>query len=321
SARSIAIDESKISSAVNTATQKATAATQAAEAAQTAQTATEAARDEAVAQATTATSAADTASIAADTATSAADTATSARDEAVAARDDAEGYSVLAGERAAIATSEAENAAAAAAAAAESEANAQSYVNQLSSLTTITSGTVRAKTKLQSDSNAVFTGKMNVAATATFSQKITSTADIFTSGKVSCSELTQTSDINEKENIMEIQEARKLLQHVNGYTFNFIGDNRACAGVIAQEWQKILPQVVREVTITKEMPGPTSDGTVLTGEKIVLGVNYSGIVGYLVRVCKDQDIAIVTQDARITALENQVSELVALVKQLTGSEE
>ncbi|EFE2459907.1 tail fiber domain-containing protein, partial [Escherichia coli] len=288
-------------------TQKATAATQAAEAAQTAQTATEAARDEAVAQA--------------DTATSAADTATSARDEAVAARDAAEGYSVLAEERATTATSEAKNAAAAAAAAAESEANAQSYAEQLSSLTTITAGTVRAKTKLQSDSNAVFTGKMNVTATATFTQKITSTADIFTSGKVSCSELTQTSDINEKENIMEIQEARKLLQHVNGYTFNFIGDNRACAGVIAQEWQKILPQVVREVTTTKEIPGPTSDGTVLTGEKIVLGVNYSGIVGYLVRVCKDQDVAIVTQDARITALENQVSELVALVKQLTGSEE
>ncbi|EEY7308644.1 tail fiber domain-containing protein, partial [Escherichia coli] len=256
-----------------------------------------------------------------DTATSAADTATSARDEAVAAKNTAEGYSVLAGERAATATSEAENAAAAAAAAAESEANAQSYVNQLSSLTTITSGTVRAKTKLQSDSNATFTGKMSVAATATFTQKITSTADIFTSGKVSCSELTQTSDINEKENIMEIQEARKLLQHVNGYTFNFIGDNRACAGVIAQEWQKILPQVVREVTTTKEIPGPTSDGTVLTGEKIVLGVNYSGIVGYLVRVCKDQDVAIVTQDARITALENQVNKLTSLVRQLTGSEE
>ncbi|EFF3115400.1 tail fiber domain-containing protein, partial [Escherichia coli] len=307
SASSIAIDESKISDAVNTATQKATAATQAAEAAQTAQTATEAARDEAVAQA--------------DTATSAADTATSARDEAVSARDAAEDYSVLAGEHATTATSKAENAAAAAAAAAESEANAQSYVNQLSSLTTITADTVRAKTKLQSDSNAVFSGKMSVTATATFTQKITSTADIFTSGKVSCSELTQTSDINEKENIMEIQEARKLLQHVNGYTFNFIGDNRACAGVIAQEWQKILPQVVREVTTTKEIPGPTSDGTVLTGEKIVLGVNYSGIVGYLVRVCKDQDIAIVNQDARITALENQVSELVALVKQLTGSEE
>ncbi|EPU3086273.1 tail fiber domain-containing protein [Escherichia coli] len=139
-------------------------------------------------------------------------------------------------------------------------------------------------------------------------------------GTVTCTSVTQTSDKNKKENINEIQNAREMIQYVDGYTFNFIGDTTKRAGVIAQEWQKVLPQVVHEVTTTKELIGPTKNNSDLTGDETVLGVDYSGVTGYLVRLCKEQDAALVAQDERITNLENQVSELVALVKQLTGSE-
>lgn len=52
------------------------------------------------------------------------------------------------------------------------------------------------------------------------------------------------SDIHRKENIEKIENALDKIEQISGYTFNYIGDDTRVAGVIAQEVQEVLPEVV-----------------------------------------------------------------------------
>ena len=65
--------------------------------------------------------------------------------------------------------------------------------------------------------------------------------DILASGTV-----TQGSDINLKTNILPIENALHKLQQITGYTFNYKNDpqGKRTAGLIAQELQAVLPEVV-----------------------------------------------------------------------------
>ena len=60
---------------------------------------------------------------------------------------------------------------------------------------------------------------------------------------------------------------------IGGYTYNFIGDDRPVAGVIAQEIEKVLPEVVYE--IDDEQFGKTK------------AVRYGNIVGLLIEAIKE----------------------------------
>jgi hypothetical protein len=55
------------------------------------------------------------------------------------------------------------------------------------------------------------------------------------------------SDIRKKENIVKIDEALDKVLKISGYTYNFKGDDRKLAGVIAQELEEVLPEVVYEI--------------------------------------------------------------------------
>ncbi|NUF58186.1 hypothetical protein HL263_20570, partial [Escherichia coli] len=84
----------------------------------------------------------------------------------------------------------------------------------------------------------------------------------------------------------------------------------------------------------EELQGPTVDGNELREETRYLNVDYSAVTGLLVQVARETDDRVTaleeenttlrqnlaTAGTRISTLENQVSELVALVRQLTGSE-
>lgn len=57
-------------------------------------------------------------------------------------------------------------------------------------------------------------------------------------------EIAQNSDMTLKENIVKIENALDKIDTINGYTFNMIGSSKRSAGVIAQEVQEILPEVI-----------------------------------------------------------------------------
>jgi hypothetical protein len=85
--------------------------------------------------------------------------------------------------------------------------------------------------------------------------------------------LTQASDARLKKNIQPLFSTLKNLNQLNGYTYNWINeqkDNEQQIGLLAQEVQKIYPQLVKQ------------------NDKGELSVNYTGLVPVLIEAIKDQ---------------------------------
>lgn len=87
-------------------------------------------------------------------------------------------------------------------------------------------------------------------------------------GTLSATIFNSTSDANLKENIREIPDALDRLEMLSGYLFNFIGQSKDSAGLLAQELQEVLPQCVHKV-----------DGT--------LQVNYAGALALVLQGFKE----------------------------------
>ncbi len=79
-----------------------------------------------------------------------------------------------------------------------------------------------------------------------------------------------TSDITLKENLEIIENPIEKIKELNGYTYNMIGKEDRHAGLVAQEVEKVLPEVVRE----------TMNGT--------KSLAYGNIVALLVETVKEQ---------------------------------
>jgi hypothetical protein len=78
------------------------------------------------------------------------------------------------------------------------------------------------------------------------------------------------SDVRVKENIKTIDNALEKVNKLRGVEFNKIGSEEKSIGVIAQEIEKVLPEVVKE------------------DEKGMKSVAYGNIVGVLIEAVKDQ---------------------------------
>ncbi len=154
-------------------------------------------------------------------------------------------------------------------------------------------------------------------------------------GSINCTTLNQSSDRDLKENIQVISGATEALRKMSGYTYTMKSDGMPYAGVIAQEVMEAIPEAVGSFThYGEELQGPTVDGNELREEARYLNVDYAAVTGLLVQVARETDDRVTaleeenttlrenlaTAGTRISTLENQVSELVALVRQLTGSE-
>ena len=97
--------------------------------------------------------------------------------------------------------------------------------------------------------------------------------------------LSQNSDARLKKNIKPLTSSLQNLQQLNGYTYNWIDkarDNDLQVGVLAQEVQKVYPELVK------------------TAADSTLSVNYSGLVPVLIEGMKEQ--------------QKQIDELKQLVK-------
>jgi len=63
---------------------------------------------------------------------------------------------------------------------------------------------------------------------------------------IDASNFNSTSDINFKENIVQIKDAVEKINQISGYTFTFKDTGLKSTGVIAQEVQEVLPEVVQQ---------------------------------------------------------------------------
>ncbi|EIB8072842.1 prophage tail fiber N-terminal domain-containing protein [Escherichia coli] len=168
-----------------------------------------------------------------------------------------------------------------------------------------------------------------------YAQK-TSAGQLFdVNGAINCTTLNQSSDRDLKDDILVISDATKAIRKMNGYTYTLRENGMPYAGVIAQEVMEAIPEAVGSFThYGEELQGPTVDGNELREETRYLNVDYAAVTGLLVQVARETDDRVTaleeenttlrqnlaTAGTRISTLENQVSELVALVRQLTGSE-
>jgi len=83
-------------------------------------------------------------------------------------------------------------------------------------------------------------------------------------------DLNATSDINLKKDIEVITDATGLIKQLNGVRFTWKENDRKSLGVIAQEVEELLPELISERTDT--------------GTK---SVNYNGLVGVLIEAVKE----------------------------------
>lgn len=86
-------------------------------------------------------------------------------------------------------------------------------------------------------------------------------------GNITCVDLNSTSDFNLKENIQTIDNALEIVNDIRGVKFEWKENNKPSIGVIAQEVEKVLPQLVTD-TETKT-------------------VNYNGLIGVLIESVKE----------------------------------
>jgi hypothetical protein len=94
-----------------------------------------------------------------------------------------------------------------------------------------------------------------------------STGDINSSGIITAIDFNSTSDLNLKYNVETVENALDTVNSLRGVSFNWKEDDRKSYGVIAQELEKVLPDLV-------------SNGEIKT-------VNYNGIIGVLIEAVKE----------------------------------
>jgi hypothetical protein len=118
----------------------------------------------------------------------------------------------------------------------------------------------------------------NITATGT----IRSIGDITTQGNMSCVALTETSDVRYKRDIETIADPLDKIRRMRGVYFNM--DSRRRTGVIAQETEAVLPEVVYTDSSAERRKS----------------VDYGNIVGILIEGIK-------ALDERLAALEKKES--------------
>jgi len=89
-------------------------------------------------------------------------------------------------------------------------------------------------------------------------------------GTLSATVFTSLSDVTQKKNIQKISNSTDLIKQINGVRFDWKDNDESSAGVIAQEVEEIMPEIVH------------------TNDDGIKSVNYNGIIGLLVEAIKEQ---------------------------------
>ena len=118
--------------------------------------------------------------------------------------------------------------------------------------------------------------------TGSWSNAVISTSKFYfvpSTGTLSATIFTSLSDQTAKTNIQIITNATETVKQIDGVSFNWKDNNKKSYGVIAQNIEKILPDLVEENSGVKS-------------------VNYLGIIGFLIEAVKELD-------ARLNVLESK----------------
>ena len=107
--------------------------------------------------------------------------------------------------------------------------------------------------------------------------------DVKVTGVVTATDFDSTSDIRLKTNIKLIDDPLAKVIQIEGVSFNWKKDNRPALGVIADQIEKVIPELVHG-------DDPKT-------------VNYNGLVGLLIEVVKDQQTQIDDLNKRLSKLE------------------
>ena len=91
-----------------------------------------------------------------------------------------------------------------------------------------------------------------------------------------------TSDIRLKTNIQAIQDPLAKVVQIEGVSFNWKEDNRPALGVIADQVEKIIPELVHG-------DNPKT-------------VNYNGLIGLLIEAVKEQQVQITELKSKLDSL-------------------
>lgn len=89
--------------------------------------------------------------------------------------------------------------------------------------------------------SATFTNLGNATLTLDISSI---TGNLGVTGTVTAADFNTTSDIALKDNIQVIESPLSKLAQLTGYTFNWKNNDKAAVGIMAQEVEKVLPQIV-----------------------------------------------------------------------------
>ena len=119
--------------------------------------------------------------------------------------------------------------------------------------------------------------------TATPTSKLHVVGDFLLTGIATAVDFDSTSDIRYKKNIQAIEDPISKVVRIEGVSFNWKEDDRAALGVIADQVETVLPELVRG-----------------TDPKTV---NYNGLIGLLIEAVKEQQIQIDKLNERISKLE------------------
>lgn len=114
-----------------------------------------------------------------------------------------------------------------------------------------------------------------------FSAGSISCANVTATFSIQAADFTSTSDENLKENVQTVQNSLDTVKQLRGVTFDWKTNNKPSIGVIAQEIEQVLPQLVNE------------------GEH--KSVNYNGLIGILIEAIKEQQIRIEELEKKLNA--------------------
>jgi hypothetical protein len=144
----------------------------------------------------------------------------------------------------------------------DNQISAKTSANAASDLYINVSG---AKTILNRDSGNILLGT-----TSDNGEKLYVSGAIRATGTI-----TANSDLTLKKNLLKIENALEKVEQINGYTYEFkADDSKRHGGVIAQEIDKVFPEIVNK------------------GNDGILGVEYGNISALLIEAIKEQNIKI-----------------------------
>ena len=114
---------------------------------------------------------------------------------------------------------------------------------------------------------------------------VSSSALTFTSstGTLSATQFTSLSDATQKTNVRPIENPIELTKQLDGVRFDWVDNNKPSLGLIAQEVEKVLPELVE------------------TNNEGIKSVSYSNMIGLLIEAIKEQQIRIEELERKLNA--------------------